>query len=201
MKPYYRLIRFVFSGFYAVLYALGELKSYNSILEVKRPEIELIDKPLTAPDSKVVGTAPRTSHDQILIQGHLESGALLSYHLRGGKPFGESQGLIWRIYGEWGEIQITAASAAFQIHGPSDTKIEVQDFASGKVEHIVLEQDEWDKLPGPVGNVARLYEAFADGKTAEYPDWEETTIRHRLVEELYRREAERMERPAQYLNT
>jgi len=184
--------------FYGLLYALGELKSYTSILEVKRPEVKLTDKMISDPDAKVVGTTTRTSHDQILIQGHLDSGALLSYHLRGGKAVSDNQNLIWRIYGETGEIQVTGSSAMLQMV-PS-AKIEVQDIATGKVEETAVDSDEWDKLPYPAPNVARMYEAFADKKTTEYPDWEEAVVRHRLVDELYRREEERAERAAQYLS-
>jgi predicted dehydrogenase len=187
----------VFLGFYGLLYAVGELKSYTSILEVKRPEVKLTDKMTSDPDAKVVGTTTRTSHDQILIQGHLESGALLTYHLRGGKAFSDTQNLIWRIYGETGEIQVTGSSAMLQMV-PS-AKIEVEDIATGKIEEITVDSDKWDKLPCPAPNVARMYEAFAD-KTTEYPDWEEAVVRHRLVDELYRREEDRAERAAQYLS-
>ncbi|KAF2804357.1 NAD-P-binding protein [Mytilinidion resinicola] len=184
-------------GFYGLLYALGELKTYSSILEVKRPKVDLLDKQVSDPEAKVVGTTTRTSHDQILIQGHLESGALLSYHLRGGKAFAGTEGMLWRIYGETGEIQIKGPSPSVQI-GNNGTKIEVQDISTRKVEEITLEQDEWDKLPGSAPNVARMYEVFADKKTSEYPDWEEAVIRHRLVDELYRGEEVRTERVAHY---
>jgi len=73
----------------ALLYALGELESFNSIIGVKRPKVQLVDRV-----GKFVKTVPRTSHDQILVQGHLVSGALISYHLRGGAAFGGNEGLI-----------------------------------------------------------------------------------------------------------
>ncbi|OCL13185.1 NAD-P-binding protein [Glonium stellatum] len=185
-------------GFYGLLYAVGELKSYSSILETKRPQINIIDKPLTSPDSKVVSTVTRTSHDQVLLQGHLESGALLTYHLRGGKPFGNEPGLLWRVYGETGEIQVTSSGSSISVGYP-DTKIQLHDHASGNVEVVEVESDGWEKLPIPAQNIGRLYEAFADGKTAEYPDWEEAVVRHKLVEELYQRGAGSAERPAEYL--
>ena len=75
----------------ALLYALGELQSFNSIIEAKRPKVHLVDHA-----GKFVKTAPRTSHDQILVQGHLVSGALISYHLRSGAAFGGNEGLIRR---------------------------------------------------------------------------------------------------------
>lgn len=178
---------------YAVLRALGELGSFGAILEVKRPEVELLDKP----DGTVVETMQRTSHDQILIQGHLDSGALLSHHLRGGKAFPGSPGLMWRIYGETGEIQVTASGPNLQL-GYEDARIQLHRHASGEVETVELAKDEWSELPLVAQNVARMYEAFADERAADYPDWREAVVRHRLVEELYGVERASQERPAEY---
>jgi hypothetical protein len=88
----------------AVLYALGELESFNYIIKAKHPKVQLVDHA-----GKFVETVPRTFHDQILVQGHPVSGALISYHPRGGGAFGGNEGLIWRIYGETSEIEVTAS--------------------------------------------------------------------------------------------
>lgn len=74
--------------------AVGQLESYEVILDTKRKKTLLRDKPHTykptrADDEpvKIVGEVPRTSHDQILLQGRLTNGALLSLHMRGGMAF------------------------------------------------------------------------------------------------------------------
>ena len=166
----------------AVLYALGELESFNSIIEAKRPKVQLVDHA-----GKFVKTIPRTSHDQILVQGHLVSGALISYHLRGGAAFGGNDGLIWRIYGETGEIEVTASGTYLQAGHP-DMLIRLHDHSSGETTVITPNEDALSKLPLFSQNIGRIYEAFADGKTSEYPDWSHAILRHKLVEEIYQRE-------------
>ncbi|KAF2760129.1 NAD(P)-binding protein [Pseudovirgaria hyperparasitica] len=171
-----------------VFQVLGDLATYSSIIDTKRPKVDLTDKVLTDPSRKVVETVTRTSPDQFLVQGHFKSGALFSYHLRGGKSLpGEGQGLDWRIYGETGEIKLTAGGAMMNVGHP-DTKIQLyQD--GGELVEVQADKDEWSELPQPAQNIARIYEAFADGRTDNYLDWETAVVRHKLIDELYRREA------------
>lgn len=72
--------------------ALGELKAYNAILGNLRPTF-----PVSKNDGKTE-TIPKDTHDQIIIHGFLESRVMLSYHMRGGPPFKDSPGFLWRIY-------------------------------------------------------------------------------------------------------
>ncbi len=73
--------------------ALGQLASYSVILETKRPKTLLRNKPHTykpGPNDepvKIIGEVERTAHDQVMLQGHLDNGALFSFHMRGGMPF------------------------------------------------------------------------------------------------------------------
>jgi len=128
----------------------------------------------------------RTTPDQIMLQGTLQSGAVLSIHQRGGTPFKDTPGLLWRIYGQTGEIQVTAAGSFLQVGYPG-MEIRVYDFTSDSVEVVEWSVDEAAKnLPGPAQNVARLYEAFADGRTQDYADWGEALKRHKLLDELYK---------------
>ena len=125
----------------AVLYALGELESFNSIIKAKYPKVQLVDHA-----GKIVETVPRTSYDQILVQGHMVSGALISYHLRGGGAFGGNEGLIWRIYGEAGEIEVTTSGTYLQA-GHSDMLIRLHDHSSGETAAITPNEDALSKLP------------------------------------------------------
>jgi predicted dehydrogenase len=183
-----------------VISTLGELKSFSSILDIKVPTAELTDKPTSDPSRKVVRTVKRETHDQVLLQGHFESGALLSYHLHGGKPIGPGEGLNWRILGEKGEVSVTASGTWLQCGYP-DSKIRLFDNRSEKIEEILIPQDEWDNLPLPAQNVARLYEAFADGRTDEFPDWSHAIQRHKMIDEMYSKErAGKQDQKAQYTN-
>ena len=131
-------------------------------------------------------TSKRTSHDQILLQGTLSSGASLSYHLRGGPAFSNSAGHTWRIYGTEGEIQITGPDSYLQI-AEENIKIEVFEHKSGKTEVVQLDKDEFSEHMLYGRNIARLYEAFADGKGREEGvlNWEDALARHRFVDEVY----------------
>ncbi|KAI1855808.1 hypothetical protein JX265_012071 [Neoarthrinium moseri] len=165
--------------------ALGELSSHTSILDTKIPTVDLTDKPSTDPSRKVVRTVKRETHDQVLLQGRFESGALLSYHLYGGKAFAPGEGLHWRILGDRGELSITASGTNLQMGFP-DCKIRLFDNRKDTVEEIPLVEDEWTKLPIPAQNTARIYEAFADGRTGDYPDWDLSIQRHKLIDEMYK---------------
>lgn len=166
-----------------VVYTLGELSDFNSILSNQLPEVELIKK-----DSTSGGMVKKDTHDQIMLQGYFKSGAVLSIHQRGGEAFKGEPGLIWRIYGEKGELQITAAGSFLQIGYP-DMRILLHDHASGEVEQVdwqTKQGAEWKDLPMPAQNVARLYEAYAEGKTDAYPEWDVALTRHKMLDELYR---------------
>lgn len=133
-------------------------------------------------------TIPRTSHDQFLLQGSLSCGAVVSYHLRGGPAFGNEAGHIWRIYGSKGEVQVTGPDSYLQI-ADDNVKIEVFEHESGKTETVEVDKDAFsgEEYPLYARNIARLYEAFADGKGEDEGvlDWEAAVKRHAFVEEVY----------------
>lgn len=71
-----------------------------------------------------------------------------------------------------------------------DFKIEVFEHASGATEEVVVENDVWGgekELPLYARNIARLYEAFADGKGKEdgVLGFEDAVERHGLIAEVY----------------
>ncbi|CZT25751.1 related to dehydrogenases and related proteins [Ramularia collo-cygni] len=178
-----------------VTQAVGELSSYSVVLDTMRDKTMLRNKPFTYVQKsesdepvKIVGEVPRTSHDQIAIQGHLENGAVFSFHMRGGHPYPNTAGLDWRVYGETGEIRVTAPSANLHFGGPGHS-VQVHNHETNSVEEVNIPQDSWDekKLPFTARAPARVYEAFADGKEHEYATWDDAVQRHRLVEELYDR--------------
>lgn len=133
---------------------------------------------------------PRTSHDQFLLHGTLSSGAVLSYHLRGGPAFANTSGHIWRIYGTKGEIQVTGPDSYLQITD-DNVKIELFDAKTGEVEDVKVGADGFSSAEMPLyaRNIARLYEAFADGKGLSdgVLDWEEAVKRHYFVNEVYKK--------------
>lgn len=163
---------------------LGPLASYTPLLNISYPETVMT----TASGTPTSNTVPRTSHDQILLHGTLASGAVLSYHLRGGPAFSSTNGHIWRIYGTEGEIQMIGPDSYLQI-AEDNAKIEVYNHKSGTTETVEVDKDEFSSLMIYGRNVARLYEGIAEGKGAEEGvlGWGEAVERHRFIDEVYRK--------------
>jgi len=163
------------------------LESFQPLLAISHPTVQL-----TTYTGEPTTTVTRNVPDQILLHGTFGSGAVLSYHMRGGPVFAksDSDGMFWRIYGDKGEIQLTGPNSFLQI-ADGDRKIEIFDHSSEKVEEVDVEKDEFSEIPLFGRNVARLYEAFADGKGKGQGvlDWEDALNRHQFVDEVYKKAA------------
>ena len=162
-----------------VLYCLGEdFSMLSAILSTRRKIIQH-----KTPDGALTDFR-RDTPDQIVLQGYLRGGAVLSVHQRGGSPFKGTPGLVWRIYGEIGEIEVTASGCFLRIGYPRMT-LKLHDHKANTVEDIDWAvNDGFEEFPLQAQNVARLYEAFADGRSSEYVDWEEAIARKRLLEKI-----------------
>lgn len=77
---------------------LGEPATFDSMLSIQRPTIDIVnaDGSIAKKDLKA------TSHDHVLVHGNLQSGAVFSINVRGGKPFKDEPSVDWRVYGEKG---------------------------------------------------------------------------------------------------
>ncbi|KAH8680641.1 hypothetical protein BX600DRAFT_444842 [Xylariales sp. PMI_506] len=175
-------------SFQTVSSVLGELASFSSLVDIRVPTVELTDLPSNDPARRVVRTIKRETHDQVLLQGRFEEdGVLLAYHLHVGKAIAPGEGLRWRILGDHGEIAIAASGT--NLHGANTHgSFKVYDNRTDEVVDVTPLADEWDALPPPAQNTARVYEAFADGKTDGFPDWDLAVRRHKLIDEIYQRE-------------
>lgn len=173
-------------AFNYVAVALGELDTFHSILGNQRPIVELIDP---QQGGKHVETVQKDTPDQILLQGRLQSGALLSYHLRGGEPFPGQPGVVWAIYGEKGEIRVTNPMAMLDmVH--DGVSIKLHRFGEKEPQDVELPKDELADLAHPCQNVGRIYEAYAkgvEGGEDGYPNWKKAIARHEFMEEMWRR--------------
>ena len=162
-----------------IMLVLGELSDFRSQLNIRRPQV-----PIIGSDGTVIETVTTDVADHIMLQGILSSGAPLSVTFRRGDPFKGTPGFSWSIYGEKGEISITAAGPALQAND-DETEIAVYEFDKEGFELV-----EWDRsfkdLPRPARNVAAMYEAFADPDTRKYPDFSHAVLRHRQIEEVFK---------------
>ena len=161
---------------------LGPLKQITGKIGLQRPESKILD------GETVIETVTRHTPDHVLMQGTFQSGALISFQMRGGNPFPGTPGLVWRIYGETGEINVTSPGIALNIDYRDKVKIEVHDHATNKVEEIAIEKDELSGLPQTAQNVARTYEAIVEGKNGT--TFNEAINLHKLLDSLRKSSAE-----------
>ena len=91
------------AGFFDVLGGIGSL---SARLINRRTQTHIID---------TGETIAKTTPDQVLVQGVLESGAAFSIHYRGGLSRAAGTNLLWEINGTEGDIQVTGASGHAQL--------------------------------------------------------------------------------------
>ena len=164
-----------------VLYSVGELETFRSLLSIQRPSVDILDT-----ETLSTTNVPRTTYDQILVQGTLQSGAAISVHQRGGPPFKGSPGLVWRIQGELGEIEVTA-DGSFPHLGYKQMDIRIHDFGLGNVIAVDWKAQESRSTQGlhaPAADIAEIYEAFAKGES--HTDWEDAVRRHEMTDEVFK---------------
>jgi predicted dehydrogenase len=157
-------------------YVLGELREVSTTLSTQHPEVAVksaADRPT------VVKTIKRTTADHVTMSGLLESGAQSSAIVHGAGPLKGEPGLVWRIEGERGIVEVRGETA-FAVSMSGSVTIKLHNFSSGEVKEVEFTEDR----PGPPGNIGRLYDAFADGQY--YPDWKWAVKRHAWVDALQR---------------
>jgi predicted dehydrogenase len=160
---------------------LGTFKTASGIVANRRPLVQLLNKD----GSVAVKDFPKTIDDTIFVHGIANNDTPVSINLRGGGAFKGTPGQDWRIYGEKGEIRLTASGPFLQVGYP-DITIAVHDFASNEVEEIEIDKDPFDEFSLPVRNVARVYEAIAADDTSNLCDFGNAVEGHRLIDTLYK---------------
>jgi hypothetical protein len=121
-----------------LLEVFGELESFDTIMGIERPKVNLID---LENKGKVVDTITKDTPDNISLQGRFKSGALLNYGLRSAAPFPGDAGMRWTINGDKGEILVTCPSAMFDINHEG-VKIQLHELSNDKAEDIELPKDD-----------------------------------------------------------
>lgn len=159
---------------------LGEPKSFDSVLAVQRPVVNVVN-----PDGSILKKDVKvTSYDHVMVHGKLDSGAVFSINVRGGNQFKDQPSVDWRIYGEKGEIWVKASNMHMQIFGGSS--IHLHDFENDEVKEIKFLEEEFDDMYPIHRNVARLYEAVAAEDATAFCSFEQAVKLHRFIEALYK---------------
>ncbi|KAJ5823045.1 transcription regulator gal80 [Penicillium robsamsonii] len=162
--------------FEPIAHLLGQPSQVSAQLKTTWPIVNI-----TTPDNKVLQShVKKTADDYASLQGTLTSGVKYTYTIRGGDAFDESEGLVWDIIGDKGEIRLTGGSIMLNLGAP-DYKIRVKDYKSGCIQLARL-QDHLD-LPLAAQNIGSLYEKFSDGRTV--PTFEDAVRRHRFLDAMF----------------
>ncbi|EAW21044.1 uncharacterized protein NFIA_062050 [Aspergillus fischeri NRRL 181] len=161
---------------------LGEFKTFTSSCAISRPQLDIVNY---ADGGKVLEKAVRnTVPDQILIHGTAESDAFVTINLYAGKEMPGLPRLDWRIQGEKGWLRVTSPMGFLNV-GTPETKLELYRTDTAQVEEVKVDEDEWDSLPIPAQNIARLYEAYR--KEEWYPTFDWALRRHELIDGMWKR--------------
>ncbi|KAE8381573.1 hypothetical protein BDV26DRAFT_289421 [Aspergillus bertholletiae] len=163
---------------------VGEFKALRSFSSISRPVIDIKDYSV-GDAGKVVETGARnTIPDQILAYGTVEpSNAAVTIRLHAGKEFPGQPRLDWRIQGEKGWLRLTSPLLFLNVGGPG-IKLEIARNETETVEELLPRTDEWDELPVPAQNIARLYEAYR--KNDWYPTFDWALKRHEAIDGMWK---------------
>jgi predicted dehydrogenase len=148
----------------AMCYVLGEFTSVSATLVTRRTEY------LRVEDKAVL---PTTTPDQIAFSGTLESGALASFHYRGGVSKGDD--FIWEINGTRGDLILSIENGRLSSPG---LKLRGAQGADSLAEIPI--PAEYSVAP----QVAGLYDQFARdlrSGSRNAPDFGVAVLRHRLL--------------------
>lgn len=125
-----------------------------------------------------------TTHDQILVQGTLESGAAVSIHYRGGMSRGTN--LLWEINGTEGDIQVTGATGHGQI---VQLSIRGANGDNSELAQLTPPASAYDGWPdnSVARNVARLYALVAKdirSGTRSAPNFRDAVALHKTIDAI-----------------
>lgn len=158
----------------ALCFCLGEFRELSATLATQRKQSTVIE---------TGESIEMTAHDQILVNGTLKNGAVVSIHIRGGMSRANNSSL--EINGTKGDLRMTS-SGPLQI--AELTLQGAQGHDAPWADIPVPESYRWVPAavpPGPPFNVAQLYSTLAanirDGNPPS-PGFDAAVIRHRLLD-------------------
>jgi hypothetical protein len=164
-----------------VQHTLGDLGNIQSRLQLQRPELIVVDSYTGRRVNTMTSDVPDLIHvmGNIAESEHVAKDATLTMQYRRAQAFPGDPALVWSIFGEKGEIRLKAVSdAMLQVSQLLDVTIEVHDHATRKVETIEFEWAHFPELAHLSRSYGPIYEAYANGTTGTYADFEHALKRH-----------------------
>ena len=164
----------------ALCYCLGEFRELVAFVVSQRDRI-----PVEETGELITKTVP----DQLVVNGIVGDGTVVSFQIRGGMNRGTA--FLFEIHGDQGDLQLTATSRAsmqrqeLNVRGARGNEKELAELPiPGKYRWV----PEW-VAPNSRYNVAQLYarlaESIRDGKPVS-PGFDAAVTRHRLIDAIVR---------------
>jgi hypothetical protein len=166
---------------------LGDIQNVQSQVQIQFPELKVQDP---AKGGAIVETVKSDVPDLINVIGSLPSsanidqGASLHISLRRGQTFKGEPGLVWTINGDKGEIRLVVPSGPGLQAFATSADIDIHDFETDEVQKVEWDYGRWSDLPVPARNIGALYEAYAEGDTTKYPNFDHALKRHTQLDEI-----------------
>ncbi|KAI8630475.1 oxidoreductase [Xylariaceae sp. FL1651] len=128
---------------------------------------------------------PKTSPDQMLVQGVLENDAMVSISMRKSKTEVDNISFRWIVSGTEGAIEVLIHEMQWQFGEPKRTlKLKI---GNQEVQNVrfIAEDDEFEsKVPFPGVNPARQHRAFAEGNEGSVATFQSALKTHRLLDRI-----------------
>ena len=164
----------------AVQSVLGPIDEVGAVLSQRRQTVRIVD---------TGDVIPMRTHDQVMFNAVLQSGAPLSLQLRGGLPHGT--GLLWEINGTEGDLRISAKFDPVPVINISPLRVEAaRKDQVGFTELEVPNLYEFGLEDAVAArNVSGIYRLLAEDLrhgTRTAPDFNDAVALHKVVDAIER---------------
>jgi len=162
----------------AVQRVLGPIGEVGAVLSQRRQTVRIVE---------TGDTIPMQTHDHVMVNAVLQSGAPLSLELRGGNPRGTR--LLWEINGTEGDLRITARNEHVPVINISPLRVEGGRKGEEGFRELEVPQSYYFGLEDALAarNVAGIYKWMADDwlhGTGTAPDFDDAVALHRVVDAI-----------------
>ncbi|KAK3319758.1 hypothetical protein B0T19DRAFT_445557 [Cercophora scortea] len=168
---------------------LGDVENIESRLQIQRPRLKVLD----SYTGRTIETIKSDVPDLISLTGslpeseHVVKGATFAMRFRRARAFQGEPALVWTIFGERGEIRLTAAvDNMLQVSQLADVTIEIDDHESRRVQRVDFRWEAFKELSYLSRSYGPIYEAYANGDTTgKYGDFDHAVRRHDQLDALF----------------
>ncbi|WP_341315327.1 Gfo/Idh/MocA family oxidoreductase [Paraburkholderia sp. IMGN_8] len=161
----------------AVQSVLGPVDDVEGVVSQRRKTVRIVE---------TGDTIPMRTHDHVMVNAVLKSGAPLSLELRGGLPRGTQ--LLWEINGTAGDLRITAAHDQYPVINIAPLRVEAG--RKGEQGYREVEAAKSDFVDTVIArNVAAIYRQMAEDLvhgTSTAPDFDDAVALHKVIDAIER---------------